>query len=138
MKIFGKEFAGQELVIGALVHTPLLLIWPLYLAAPVCVISAILWTAGGTFWKPLRRYGVPITALIFSGPVGLSLPAPVIGVAWLHVGDGFPDTRPSTLAPGSWLGRQVQRVLPAPEIGGPATKVLAAFIYILTTLLYFL
>ena len=138
MKIFGKEFAGQELVIGAFANGLLLFKLPIVQSAPVIAASSILWTLGGTFFKPLRRFGVPLIALPFMWLSWSNVAAAVLGIVWLHQGDGFPDRRPTTADPGSWLGKLVEKAIPAPEIGGPFTKYLAGAIYMLTVALHFL
>lgn len=144
MKIFGKEFSGQELILGAFANAILIWVAPGDIAVPVVAASSALWMLGGTFWKPLRRFGVPAAPVI--GMLTMLRPeactwyfvAAVLGTISLHIGDGFPDHRPTTSDKGSWLGRAVERILPAPEIGGPATKILACAIYIATTVLYWL
>ena len=139
MTLFGKEFAPQELALGAIAHTPLFAKLPPLQAGIICAISAVLWMLGGTFKKAIRRFGVPLVPLIFAGLSWPALAAPVIGVALLHIGDGFPDRRPTTKDGGRWLGRQVEKYIDDRDyIGGPITKFLAVCIYALSLIPYFL
>lgn len=94
-----------------------------YVGLAISVASGFLWMFGGTYWKPIRRIGIPILIALTSyylGAVSLVVALMVGGI--LHLGDGFPDHRPSTADPGSWLGRQVETIIPDPDLGGEVTK----------------
>jgi hypothetical protein len=137
MKIFGKEFAPQELLLGACANSILIWIVPGDIAVPAIACSSVLWMLGGTFNKAIRRFGVPVVCALSVGAHGWYLAAPVIGVIWLYQGDGFPDHRPTTADAGSWLGRFVEKFVPQDEVGGPLTKYIACLVYIWTTMIYY-
>lgn len=86
---------------------------------------------GGTIRKIIRRYGVPLLVGVVSCfmlksqlPI-LSIP---IAILVLHIGDGFPDHRPTTRDEGSALGRFVEKFIPDMEVGGIVTKLLVVAI----------
>ena len=138
MKLFNHDFSLQEFIIGFLAPVALIAKLSLIQLAPVCIISSLLWALGGTFKTALRRFLLPFVPLLFMHPAWATLLAPVIGIAVLHIGDGFPDHRPTTADEGSWLGRQVEKVFPSDVIGGPITKWLILLIYQLSLIPYFL
>ena len=130
-----KEFSKQEFFIGLVAVLPLVfIIGGLgFFSALAC---GLVWVLGGSYGKPIRRFGVPF--IIWSHvEITRGWPAidlwPVVafalGVAILHIGDGFPDRRPTTQDEGSALGRFVERFFPNDEIGGPITKWLIALIF---------
>ena len=79
--------------------------------AATCFITGTLWMLGGTYYKPIRRLGVPVTAVLVSYSMfhwSFLLTIPV-GYAILCIGDGYPDSL--TEDKGSWLGRFVSRFI---------------------------
>lgn len=127
-----KKFSKQEIVIGAVASVTTVFVlgpWGLLVSA----LSGLLWVLGGTYLKAIRRWGVPALQLAATIALrGFSVQAALvaaIGVALLHIGDGFPDRRPTTQDAGSWLGRLVECFILDPEVGGPVTKWLVAAIY---------
>lgn len=134
-----KPYSKQEFFIGlvALLPSAILLKW---WGVVVAVLCGVLWVLGGTYHKAIRRWGVPALRLLAVGILlGWSrqaFAAAAIGVAVLYQGDGFPDHRPTTLDPGSRLGRFVERFIPDPEVGGPVTKWLVALAFQLSWVAY--
>ena len=127
-----NKFSWQEFFIGMAATASLVFLiggW----AVPLAVVSGALWMLGGTFKKGIRRYGVPFTISFFMAVSGVpywtNVGASVLGLTVLHIGDGFPDRRPTTADEGSWLGRQVERIFPDDRIGGPVTKWLIPIIF---------
>lgn len=138
-----KEFSPQEFFIGALsaVLTFFLIGWMAVFTVGSC---GLLWMLGGTYWKPIRRFGVPFVIWLdvefvrgWSPIDPWSITAFVLGVAILHIGDGFPDHRVLSWDPGSALGRFVERFFPDDRIGGPLTKWIIALIFQVSLLPYF-
>jgi hypothetical protein len=133
-----KRFSPQELFVGAFAAagTIRFLGWKLGLA--VMAGSAVLWVLGGTYKKAIRRFGVPALIGAFAYFTGHWSPiATGLGVAVLHLGDGFPDRRATTKDEGSWLGRMVEKYVDDRDyIGGPATKLLIALIFQVPLLIY--
>lgn len=136
-----KRFSYQELVIGFVASLSLwpILRWWIFLVAP---LSGLLWMAGGTYNKLIRRLGVPL--LIYLS-VSLHIPyqwwhlaSLPLGFAILSIGDGYPDTRLSTLDEGSWLGRCVDTIIDDPELGGVITKWLIPIIFQLSLVPYYI
>ena len=121
-----KKLSRQEFFIGFL-STVLLF------NLPISIISGILWMLGGTYWKGIRRYGIPFVVALFGAIVGLSeleyLYVAISSCIILHIGDSFPDHRTTTADEGSWLGKQVEKIIPDMNIGGPITKLLIVFIF---------
>lgn len=141
IKEFLKRFNSQEFLIGSVVHAGLVFLLGFWII-PVELLSAVLWSIGGVFYKPVRRFFVPIVPYLFlsylNGFQLLYVLAVVGGIAVLHIGDGFPDHRPTTKDPGSALGRFVEKFIPEPELGGKVTKWLLAAIYQVPLILYLL
>lgn len=138
-----KELSPQEFFIGlaATIFSVIFIKWWGILAAVLC---GVLWVLGGTYWKPIRRFGVPslmwVAVETYRGwpPIDLwPVLAFGLGVAILHIGDGFPDHRPTTEDEGSDLGRWVEEHITADDrIGGPLTKWLIALIFQLSLIPY--
>jgi hypothetical protein len=127
-----KRFSYQEFFVGtaATISSVLFLGWK---GIPLALACGLLWMLGGTYLKTIRREGVNgavfLYACWFHGFQPFYLVGLGLGIAILHIGDGFPDRRPTTADPGSWLGRQVEKWVPNPEVGGPITKWLIALIF---------
>ena len=121
-----KDISKQELILGFL---STIIFGNLILS----ILTSLLWGLGGTFKKSIRRLGVPIAVTI----VTLN-PLSICGIFPLFLGDGFPDRRPTTSDEGSWLGRQVEKIIPDEYWGGIITKcipvVLLQFIWLLIIL----
>lgn len=139
------KFSKQEFFIGlaAVVTMIFVLKWTVIFT---CAASGLLWMLGGTYWKPIRRYGVPFVVwlhveIMRGWPATDLLPvaAFVLGVAVLHIGDGFPDHRPETADKGSWLGRFVEKHIDERDhIGGPITKWLIPVIFQVSLIPYWI
>lgn len=113
-----NRLSVQEFVIGftAGLFLPLGII--------TCLITGTLWMLGGTYYKPIRRVGVPVTAVLvslglFHWSFFLVIP---LGFAVLCLGDGYPD--PFSGDAGSWLGQQVARFIKDDRTGGLITKLI--------------
>ena len=136
-----KRFSYQEFFLGFV--APAVLIFKLHwIGLILSLLCGLLWMLGGTYHKAIRRFGVPVLILIFMSTVrfnpllqGISL---ALSIGILHIGDGFPDYRPTTLDAGSALGRLVEKFFPKDDIGGPLTKWLIAVIFQLSLIPYFL
>lgn len=86
----------NELIVGAifgLCFYPVIGFWCFLLAA----LTSGLWAAGGTYWKPLRRVGVPLVTALATGYFWAGLAT----VAILHIGYGVRDANQDK---GSTLG----------------------------------
>lgn len=136
-----KRMSLQEYLIGCVV--PAFLIFKLgWMALILSILSGLLWVLGGTYHKAIRRFGVPVLILIFVStklfnPIAAAISL-ALGIGILHMGDGFPDYRPTTASSGSWLGRQVEKIFPQDDMGGPLTKWLIALIFQLSLIPYFI
>lgn len=119
------KFAWQEFWIGfgATITLILKLGW---IMIPLALICGYLWMLGGSYFKAIRRAGVPIIVLIAYGFQSWLGSAVILsgGYGILCLGDGFPDYRPSTWDEGSWLGKQVERFTMDVELGGWITKLI--------------
>jgi hypothetical protein len=107
-----NRISKQELIIGFLSTCIFGTIW-------LPILTSMLWGLGGTVKKSIRRFGVPIAVLLFTHN-----PLSLCGIFPLFLGDGFPDHRESTKDEGSWLGRQVEKILPDEYVGGLTTKLI--------------
>ena len=117
-----NRLSKQEFILGffsTILLTFKLGWWGLLLAC----ITSVLWPLGGTYWKPIRRCGVPLAVLLFTQNWWC-----LLGFFPLLIGDGFPDHRTTTKDEGSWLGRQVEKVWPDDKVSGILTKVLVVII----------
>ena len=136
-----NRLSVQEIILGFL-STLILTIKLGWLGIALSAITAVLWVLGGTFKKSIRRYGVPITTLVFcTATLGfqwyylLSL----LGIVVLVQGDGFPDHRPTTEDEGSRLGRFVEKYINSNDaIGGPITKLIIVLLFQLSLIPYFI
>lgn len=138
-----KKLSVQELFIGLTATITFIFVikwWGILLA----VLCGLIWMLGGTYWKPIRRWGVPAMTAgavqAYRGFPGVEI-WPVVGmalgIAILHIGDGFPDHRPATEDEGSALGRWVEKHITADDrVGGPLTKWLIALIFQLSLIGY--
>ena len=97
-----------------------------WIGLSVAGVAGLLWMAGGTYSKAIRRLGVPILAFLVSvSLIGFKWPflgILAIGYGVLSLGDGYPDRRTSTYDFGSWLGREVEKFGFSDEVGGEITK----------------
>ena len=136
-----KRFSYQEFFLGFV--APAVLIFKLHwIGLILSLLCGLLWMLGGTYHKAIRRFGVPVLILIFVStklfnPIAAAISL-ALGIGILHMGDGFPDYRPTTASSGSWLGRQVEKIFPQDDMGGPLTKWLIALIFQLSLIPYFL
>ena len=134
-------FSQQEFVIGAVVglSTYPIIGWGALVLAPIC---SILWAFGGTYQKSIRRYLIPleicVVVCMVNGFHYWYLLALAAGIRILHLGDGFPDRRPTTFDEGSWLGQKVEVFFPDDRIGGPLTKWLIPVIFQASLIPYFI
>ena len=144
------KFSWQEFFVGCASTFLLFFVVGIPLGALFAVTSGFLWMMGGTIWKGLRRFGVPIMICHnFSQISGFEwgyLLGAAAGIAILHIGDGFPDFRPTTADSGSWLGQKVRQIVirvtdstnedEIMDIGGPLTKWIIPVIFQLSLIPY--
>lgn len=89
----------------------------------LAAVSGLLWMAGGTYLKAIRRYGVPLlvgSLSCFMLSSALPLVSVPLAIGILCIGDGYPSTQPYDS--GSWLGQQVYKLGFNDEVGGFITK----------------
>ena len=137
-----ERFSYEELGRGfmAVIATCFIIHWWGLMLAFVC---GVLWMAGGTYATWIRRWIIPIlTYAVITVIFNFTwywLIAPVLGVAVLSMGDGFPDHREETKDEGSWLGRWVEKNIDERDyIGGPITKWLVPVIFQVSLIPYFI
>lgn len=134
------KFSYQEFFIGALAASPSIYFigWQGIFLSIAC---GILWMMGGTYKTAIRRFCVPASIYIMAtGILGFHwyyLIGLAVGIGILHIGDGFPDRRPSTEDEGSWLGRQVEKVFPQDNVGGLITKLIIPVLFQLSLIPYY-
>ena len=125
-----NKISKQEFVVGFAATITLAFKIGWY-ATPLSIACSVLWAIGGTYAKFIRREGVSIlcgtvACLVLRNSFCLfAIPAAMLV---LHQGDGFPDHRPTTLDEGSRIGKFIERFVSNPEIGGPITKMMIAFL----------
>ncbi len=140
------KFSLQEFFIGmasTIVLFSILGIFGLVLS----LFTGILWMLGGTYFKGIRRFGVPAVTFLFMAffqgfkfhHESLVISGIVIGIIILHQGDGFPDHRLTTQDEGSWLGRLVYKYIDDRDsVGGPITKWIIPILFQVSLIPYFI
>ena len=130
-----KKFSYDEFLRGFAATTVLSFIfgWKYLLLS---LATGLLWMAGGTYNKVIRRYGVPLAILLFQFGL-IQLVCNALGCAILHIGDGFPDHREATKDEGSALGRWVEKHIDSRDyVGGEITKWLIPIIFQISIIPY--
>ena len=124
--------------VGTLVLT-VILGWTGVSLSAVC---GVLYMAGGTFNKSIRRFGIPLLILaVCSLKLGFHwyYLFGLLGIIILCQGDGFPDHRPTTEDEGSTLGKWVEKHISLNDsIGGPITKWIIPVFFQISLVPYFI
>lgn len=127
-----KHFNKSEFILGFL-STAILITRLHWTGLALSILTSFLWALSGAGFVPkaIRRYGVPIAAfaaVVYALHFHWWYLLMLDGIAVLHLGDSYPDFRPSTRDEGSWLGKVVYATGLSDELGGLVTKLIVVLI----------